>query len=497
MFETPTRNHFSIVLERAGAVLAIVAVYFTNYLKDYGWEIFTLDFYKELYNTARYDASSRTMLIGGIIVAFMLWYIYISIRYWRRTTFYIDNVDFVYERKTMFTAASRLPIHNIAVVNVERSVFERLMGTAKVKIDLNSSKTASSTDFKFVLKAAEAQQLKERLMQIKQTLAEEEQGTTAQVEEEGEARELVASFTMVEALRHKLLSLPVISLLITGAILFILPQLKVNGDYDMSRLWYLLLIAVLGQIAAIIKGMLNLGDYKVERDSNMVYISCGILNKKNYLFELEKINAVMITQPLLARFFGMASIDLAVVGFGNEKNETTHLSLIADKEQIQNILKLCVPEFSVEMSTQHAHPIGLIYTILRSAVYGALCLLLRNVYKDALVIAIIVFAVSAIGALLEYFVSRFSCDENIVRYTGGMFTKKTCTFKYGDIQSMGVDSNILYRKLGLGKLRFSILGASAVRLHKTAVFHTEPFDYASAQMVAHEDNVLREKYKKQ
>lgn len=497
MFETPTRNHVSIVLERAGAVLALFAVFFTNYLKDYGWEIFTLSFYKALYYRARFDADSRTMLFVGIGLAFMLWYIYISFRYWRSTTFYIDGVDFVYERKTMFRAASRLPIQNIAVVNVERSIFERLIGTSKVKIDLNSSRTAGATDFKFVLKRAQAKALRDALMEIKQTLSADEE-TQEQVSAEEmpqEERETIAVFSVAEALRHKVLSLPVISLMFTMTVLFVLPQLKISGTYDMSRLWYLLVIAVIGEILAIVRGTLNLGDYKVERDSSMVYISCGVLNKRHYMFEMEKINAVMINQPLLARFFGMASIDLAVVGFGNEKNETTHLSLITDMEKVQEILEKCAPDFACKQKPQRCHPLSLLYTVPRAAVFGAATLLLGLLYKEAFILAIIVFVIALIGAISQYLISDFAQDENVVRYTSGMFNKKTAAFKYGDIQSMTTKTNIFYQKFGLGRLNFSILGAASVRAHKTAVFRTQDFDIASAHMVEHEDSVLLGKLK--
>ena len=52
MFDRPTRNHASIILERAGAVLTLLAVMGVNSLKDYGWDIFRPSFYKELFLSA-------------------------------------------------------------------------------------------------------------------------------------------------------------------------------------------------------------------------------------------------------------------------------------------------------------------------------------------------------------------------------------------------------------------------------------------------------------
>lgn len=496
MFERPTRNHPSIILERAGAVLTLLLVMGINSLKDYGWEIFTISFYRDLLRSAVSGGRTVPLIAMGIAV-FMLWYLYISMRYWKRTTFYIDGVDFVFERKTMFKSASRLPIKNIAVVNVERNVFERLIGTGKVKIDLNSSRTAGSTDFQFVLKKDEAQALKETLMQIKQTLTADEAPQASEEQAQAQARELIAHFGVAQALRHKLLSMPVIQSAVTLTVLFILPQLKVSGDYDMSRLWFLLIIAILGWVMSIVKGTLDLGDYTVERDGNLVYISCGMLNKRHYMLETEKINAVIVNQPLLARFFGMASVDLAVVGLGNEKNETTHLSLIADKAQIDHILKTCVPDFACTGAVQRCHPINLLYTIPRAAVIGALVLLISAAYRNAYIIAVIVFAVALCGAISEFCVQRFAQDDHVVQYTNGMFNKRSGMFKYGDIQNIQIKTNLLYRKLGLGRMRFTILASSAISSHKTGLFKTDGFERAAVLMTAHEDNILREKHRKE
>ena len=492
MFESPTRNHFSIVFERAGAVIAFLLVLVVNDLKDVGWEIFTLDYYRSLWHMA-VNEGNKSVLIALAAFAALIWYLYISVRYWKRTTFYIDGVDFVYERKTMFRASSRLPIQNIAVVNVERNIFERLIGTAKVKIDLNSSRTANSTDFKFVLREKQALELKETLMSIKQSLTEEK--TASEPESEKEPREQVAFFTVGEALRHKLLFMPVIQTLVTLTALFVLPQLRLNGDYNMSRLWYLLIIAVVGWVASLISGTLNLGNYKVERDSRMLYISCGVLNQKHYMFEAEKINAVIIRKPLLARLFGMASIDLAVVGLGNERNETTHLSLATDQKQVEAILHACVPEFECSEPPLRCHGLNIVWPILRAFLLsGATYLSLFTVYKDAYIFALIVLGVALLGAVLEFAACDFAQDDHIVRYTGGTFNKQTGIFKYGDVQSMEIRTNLFYRLFGIGRLRFAVLGASAVRRHKTGLFPIRGFEEASVRMVEHEDNILLGKY---
>ena len=115
-------------------------------------------------------------------------------------------------------------------------------------------------------------------------------------------------------------------------------------------------------------------------------------------------------------------------------------------------------------------------------------------YRKAYVFALIVFGIGLIGAVLEFLSCDFAKDDSIVRYTGGTFNKQTGFFRYGDIQSMAIRTNPLYRLFGVGRLRFAVLGASAVKNHKTGLFPIAGFDEAAERMVEHEDSILLGKY---
>ncbi len=489
MFKSPTRNHFSVVIERLAGLFAFLFVFLFSFLRDYGWDIFRPSFYRALIFNAQFY--NDKILYGFIAFSiFFLWYLFICWRYWKKTTFRIDGTDFVHEKKTLFSSQSRLPIENIAVVNVERNFFERIIGTAKVKIDLNSSRTAGATDFKFVLKHDEALQLKEVLTRIKQTVAP----SVSDIDVSD--RTTVASFSNRQAVITKLLSFPILQVLSAVLFFFVLPQFETSGNADMSKLWYWLLIAMLGYFGSLIPGTLNLCNYLVEKKEDMIFISCGMINKRNYVFETDKINAVIINQPVLARFFGMQSIDLAVVGLGNEKNETTHISLMVKETQAKEILSLCAPDFECSEPLRKCHPLVMLFPIIRSFVLGAAALLLKPVYTNYLQIAILVFAVSAFAAVCQYRVCTFAADNEILTYSTGIFNKKTFFFKFGDIQNINLRTNALYRKKNLGRVAFSILAASAVRDHKTGLFVFDDFDTLSNSVTSHKDNLSLRKFGK-
>ena len=98
MFDSPRRNHFTIVFERAGAVIAALLFFGMRSLEDYGWEIFRLSFYRELLYNALHGGA-KTNIFALIGAAGLLWYLYISVRYWRLTTFCIASADPQYRRR--------------------------------------------------------------------------------------------------------------------------------------------------------------------------------------------------------------------------------------------------------------------------------------------------------------------------------------------------------------------------------------------------------------
>ncbi|MCR5484302.1 MAG: PH domain-containing protein [Clostridiales bacterium] len=506
MFNAPKRNHFTIIFERLAAVIAFFATYFISELKRYGWKIFSFSFYVDLIKNAA-GQGRKTELVFGVAVIFFIWILFISYRYWVKTVFYIEGTDFIYRRDTMFKMSSTLPIHNIAMVNVERNIFERLIGTAKVKIDLNSSRTASKTDFKFVLKRDEALALKAELLRIKESGVEEiiegesAEPLTEEKHEPSEGAETLAYFTPREAFIHKLLTIPVFRTLFAVAVIVIPIVLADRADRDISGMWFLLVVAVIGFVGSIVSGTLNFGNYTVKHNDKMIYMSCGVLNKRNYSFEKEKVNAVMISQPFLARIFGKCSVNIAVVGLGNEKNETTHLALMTDKKTAVRIINECVPDFKSCKETERTSPVIFIGGVVRALIVGfisCIFLVIKSTSSAsspfladyAYIIAAAVFVFFIFMSFLEYRAKTFGHDGDVVCYSSGMFGKYYYIIKYGDIQSVTVKTNILFKRSGLGRMKFSILSASAMQKHKTGWFKISDFDFVADTVVNTEDKML-------
>ncbi len=491
MFNKPTRNHFSIIFERLGFVFFLFIIIGSNSIQNSMTKIFKPEFWQDLTAEAA-NVNNAIVVFGGLAFLLLITAVlFISFRFWLKTFFYIEDQNFIFERKTIFNKHSKLPISNIATVNLEQNIFERLVGTTKVKIDLNSSHTANRTDFAFVLKTPLAQDLRNTLSAMKAGSTQRDGSSVLQHKEEPSlcVREKVISFSNAEVIRHKILSIPILQGLAAMYFIFVSPNVGQQSAWDMKNAITVALFTLAGGMAVMIWGMMNLAGYTVEKDDKNIYINCGFIKKMSYIFEHEKVNAVFIKQPVLARIFGLYSIEVAVVGLGNEKAETPRLCLLVSREQMERVLSLCAADFECKDGAIPSHKAALIPAAAQTVLLSLLPLLfLLSYYSYTYLTCVLVFIFSALGGWLAYKTKTIAYDESVFHYSMGIFAKKKVMFKYGDIQDTRIKTNFLLRGVNVGRMSLNILSGSKMKAHKTGYFKLPNFETISSRVVEHEDS---------
>lgn len=490
-FTSETRNHISIIIEQLGTLFILLIGFAYSILSSNGTDIFTKRYWHELIKRASGSDGLAVILplVALVIIAGMLT---VSFLRWRKTFFYISGNDFIYEKRTLFAKKSKLPLSNIATVNIEQNIFERILSTAKVKLDLNSSQTADKTDFVFVLKHNDALALKEAIAERKSSSdsLQSEQGFGESVLSENHVssgQEDIAFFGLAKSFLQSFLSFPFVELGITFAVIYALPLMLGEATKGAELI---VLITFVGMLFRSVTGALNLSDYRLSADSKNFYMSFGLIKKRSYSFEKSKINAVIVRKPLLARLFGISFTQLAVVGLGNEQKENVYLSLVLPEKETNELLKKCVPEFIFEQEKHRAHKAQLVCALIKASIVSLLSLLLlflpRGIY-----FCIAVFAVSFIAAVLSYKTKAFVCNENGIGITSGIFSVKTAYFRYGDIQTSAISSSPVARKMGASRLTVSILSSSNLKVHKSGLFEKSITENAASLAAQHSDNAAK------
>lgn len=495
MFASPTRNHITIIFERLGFVFFTLILVISGNISNSLNRIFDPAFWQDLFNEAT-SLDDTLVVLGGVgLLLLVSIVLFISFLYWLKTFFYIEGQNFIFERKTMFKKYSKLPIANIATVNIQRSVFERLVGTSKVKLDLNSSHTANRTDFAFVLRQDQAEALRTALYALKAAQGQEVNTPVANqpYATEASSRVPVISFSNIEVMRHKLLSISLWQVLFGIFVIFVTPYMDAKGTYDFKSAVNFALLALAGGGALMIWSVLNLAGYTVERDEKNIFINCGLIKKTSYTFESQKIHAVFVKQPVLARMFGLYAIEIAVVGLGNEKAETPELCLLVNKEQAEKVLLQCAADFECEGATIPSHKAALIPATVQTVFLSVAVFLFLTFsrFPYALVVGAAVFMFTALGGWLSYKTKTIAYDNRVFHYSKGIFSKKKVLFKYGNIQDTRIKTNFLLRRLNAGRMSLNILSGSKMKAHRTGYFELPHFETISQRVVEHEDSATK------
>ncbi len=468
MFERPTRNHVSFIVERMGITFFLLLVFGWNSMGSSLQAIFTKEFWLNLLDSAESFGLKGAYLSSVLFLLALLVLLLFFLFSWHKTVFYIKDDCLVYEKRTLYKRMSKLPLQNIATVNVERNLFERFVGTSKVKVDLNSTQTANKTDFVFILHQALAQEFHETLLLRRAALL---QGEEAALPGVASPRMPVISYTFLQVFAHRLLSLPWVQMVTVGLTVGI-PLFTAGETSQLGETLFSLFAILLFAVVGFVFSLLNLADFRLERDETNLYISYGRLKKSSYSFRESRVNAVFIRQPALARLFGLYSVELAVVGMGNEKKETPQLCLLTTKEQMQRVMESCVPAFTHCTGEERLqHRVAWLSLTLRTLLLGALAAPLCLIpLAHAWLLPLAVFALCIIGAVLSYRTKTLRYDSTLLQYTSGIFSKRTGVFRYGNIQSTLLRSNRLYQKFAAGRLLFFLLSGPKTKLQRTGLF---------------------------
>lgn len=475
MFSKPMRNHIAIIPEQIGAVGVIFITFVFSTLFETvssGYSFFSKQFWVKLFNSFSYGYGMGEIILPVVLVAAMLLILCWLFFRWLKTFFYIDGEYLVTQRNTLMKKQARVPVAEISTVNLERNVFERLVGTAKIKLDLNSAATANKTDFTFVLSLDKAMAFEQELLRIKGESTVKESGEAS----ETQAKKTVYAFSAFQVIRHVLLSNPV------GHFVAFVVAFLALAEADRSffhsqinrELMSLGTLTVFGWVTGAVAQLMSLWNFKIERDEKGIYISSGMFKKRSYSFETEKINALVIKRPLLGRFAGLSSAEVAVIGLGNDKKETPQISLLLNQREIEKILNVCAGDFECNGTSVKEHGAGIVpplfgYLLAGVAVAAAFSKIWVGFFAVCALIAVLL-------ACLSHSSKSLRSDEKIFSYTCGFFSKNTCFFKFSDIQTFQSRTGVVMKRLGLGRIRLSILSSSQMSTHTTGWFSLQFFE---------------------
>jgi len=408
------------------------------------------------------DSSAIVTVLALFLVALLLF----NYRQWKRTTIQFNERDVVVERDTLFKMKKTLPYSKIASVNVNRDISNRLFGTSKLLININSGSSAT---------------VPEAVLTFKQDIADEiRSGMSRRLydhtisPEEDETIESVASFSPMDVVIHGLFSVSTYQTILGSAFLayslFELYVSTVAGFQVGGKALVPLLMFVAVQIAPSVSLIFRYYNYKVYRRGDTIYLQHGLVRTYKTSFNVSRINAVRVKSTLAARLLHRSCIEAEVVGLVSEGGGSSRpvLCLLKDDATQQKILRELVPEFVYERNPNRqpegAKSVLLIRAAIASLVVAAVMFYPSvYVYREAaaligvvgvlgvalqyvlpLVTALVILAI-IYAAYVSYRVAEFGTGEDLFTFVNGAVDRETVVMNYDMVQMVRIEKGPIAR----------------------------------------------------
>lgn len=411
------------------------------------------------------------LIVAVMVVAVVMLYIY-----WKRTLIYFMDNDIVIERNTVFKSKKTIPYNKIASINADRDVVDRIFGTMKLKININSSKNATAPEAILTFKMELAEKIR----------AELSEHIFAQIydKEVYDSQQSVVSFTKKDLMLHGLFSLSSYQTITTVILLiysFISPILT-GGDF--TGMAIALLMVVILEVIPMTFIIIRFYDFKIFRMGDTIHIQHGAIQNYKSSFEVSRINAVRIRRTFFARLMGRAYIEAEVVGIGGtggNSDARPMICILSKESSVQKIMDTIIPEFIYqhvpEKQPSEAKWPMLVNAIIAFAVIIPIMVFASLYVSDLLVeynvegmlktVALMVLPVitaiavitSLLGIVYSVRLKEFDMGEDMFTFQNGILDRETVIMNYDKVQIVQIRSGVVARRFKLARCRISMLAA--------------------------------------
>lgn len=499
------RCHYSVVIENVFKKLWLLIVFAVTILVDEIEPV--ISYIRE--NGFHLDEEMKSILLAvGILFGIILLVFIVSTLQWAKTYITITDKVIIIEKNTLVKTKKTIGIQNISNVNTERNIFERMVGTCKVKLDTNSASTADKTDVNIILKINKAEEFEKKIVSRMKALEGEKVAATVgeNGEKNGAAEETFddisagryglkeEDFDFVtetrENIMHGVYSLSV-SEIIAGILFFgsfgylLYSVLSNPGAEDfVSKLGIVCvqLFLSISFIASYLKRFFMYYHFRARRVGDKIHLSYGYFKKVNYTMPVDKINVVTIKQSLIARICKKYTVEVVNIGMGNEEGEKMNYLLpYLSEEKMRGAMQVLFPECEIdEFRNYDKQPkscivgkIMKVTVVLLVALVGALSVYLYGPAELAWYILGAGAAVWLWLLLVQFLAAKNEgvfFGEDYVKLVTGAFARRYKYIPYEKIQYVEYHQGPLMRRFQTLKADVHVLAALASQEHGMPYF---------------------------
>lgn len=410
----------------------------------------------------------------GFGLFILLLTIVFSVLGWFRFTYRIENEELRIEHGIFIRKKRYISKNRIQSIDLTANVFHRLFGLVKVEIQTagSSAEAEASLD---ALSRAEGEYLRKEL---KANVIKPEEAVGEETDSSLPSLHVPFSRLFIAGSTSGSIGVfgAIAALLFSKIEQFIPNQLYEDTFALIISLSIIILIGLgililfLLWLLGIAGTMIKYGNFTIRKSSDDLFISRGLLEKKQLTIPLSRIQAVGVKQNIVREMFGYATLFCVVAGGSLEKGEDFPVLIpIIKKNEIPTFLQQFLPEYYSDNIPFTPVPTRSVYFYLfRSVVIPILLLIgVAVFFLSYIYIPIVILVISIVFGWLRYKNAGYWIDEQrlFVRYR--VYSKVSMIMYKKRIQSITCNQHKIQAINRVASMTISTIGSGGSGTHYT------------------------------
>ena len=444
------------------------------------------------------DEESKPEDVSAAIPFFVIGYIVIylcfaayRILYYRTSGYELTDNEIKCNRGVLFRKRSVLDYKKIHAINKKQNLIQRIFGIAVLTVDSGSANTSHQAEITIIEKSTVVDTLLNELNSLRENGARSNANEQQTEEVLLSDKDSLYRFTSGKKMLYTLINIAstafftvlfaVLAITVIGVCkgMLQLDSLGTWGQYFLYAILFavggVLLFSIFSFIGSIIHSFVGYYDFTITKRDNNIQISYGLFEKHTNSFSYDRIKAIKISQGLVQRILGFASIRLEVIGYtvasgDDDKNAGLGVLIPFCKyDEIVDILGKVLPDYiPSEKQTKSVSLFPfvswflLIFGIISGIVLAGTVAVMAVLDVPATVISAVAFVIAGVAAIviliklasavLAYHTNGIALEDGkITAYSGG-FNKNITVFMSKHLVAVENVTTPLRKKHGISSV---------------------------------------------
>lgn len=504
--------HPLYIVEKLYSMLVAVALYFV-----YGIAAAVSDGDVSAEDAGFASGNSVIWIILGAVgvLALVVFIIWIG---WYNTWISAEDNTLILESGVFVKKRLTIPFSKINTIDMGRNVFQRIVGTCRLKIDTGAieNNAEENAEINLVFSVKEAEEFRNYILNRAESDEKEIRmaGGVSKLDA-GKVNGNVVRAKFTDFLLYGMTSSGVWKLVcvivtvamfigeISASILerigeMVLPTADrlwsfiINSGIIMAAIYIFVMfvmVTLVSNFMSVIYAAIRYFGFSVTRDRNNVVIKYGLISIKNYTIPAENVHAVVVKQNLFQQMIGLCSVEMVSIGYGNEEKETNLLFPSISRKKLPWMLEQILPEYTLSKAEYKPSRRCARFLIARPVIWSAVILsaivACFGLFMDSLVLsgiaAALIFAAVVVSSILKYRNNALGCDGKVMLVRSGGMSNVTHLIRVDAVQSISSTCGFFQRRRGVASYRVDFhapaLKSIAVVSHLEKDIHTDNLMY--------------------